>query len=139
MLYYTAVLALLIGTLQISTTASNDKVQIKTIIAQFMEGGDKQDVDLITSTLHPEAQQFFKGPEGLVRLSTPAYLEMVAGKKIGGVTRNLDILDIDITGELATVKAEMKNDAMHFDNYFSLMKVDTSWKIVSIVLHLEMK
>ena len=118
---------------------ADEDVKIRDVVERFSKAADIQDVSLMRQTLHPEAQQFFVGPEGLVRLPTGAYLDMLEQKKIGGIERKLKIADIDVNGNLASVKASMKNDAVHFENFFSLMNVDDEWVIVSVILRMEMQ
>ena len=130
--------ALLVMGISIQTPVEYDD-DIRGIVKQFSEAADQQDTALMEGILHTEAQQFFVGPQGLVRLTTPAYMDMLAQKQIGGTPRSLEISAVDIQGNLASVKASMDNDAMHFENFFSLMKIDDEWKIVSVILSVEMK
>ena len=116
-----------------------DEADIRRAIEQFVSGADSQDASSIGAVLHKEAQQFFMGADGLVRLETAAYLGLIEQKKIGGHPRKLKIEDIAVNGNLASVKASMSNDAARFDNFISLMKIEKEWKIMSIVLHMETK
>lgn len=118
---------------------TTDEEQVRKAVKQFSKSADAQDVAGIQSVLHPEAQQFFMGPEGMVRLETTTYVSMIEQKKIGGQPRQLSISHVDVDGDMASVKANMSNDAYQFDNFISLMKVDGSWQIVSIVLRMKAK
>ena len=123
-------------TLTVSTT---DEADIRRAVKQFTSAADVQDAAEMRNVLHTEAQQFFMGADGLVRLETAAYLGMIEQKKIGGQPRTLHIESVDVNGDLASVSASMSNESMHFDNYISLMKIEGEWKIMSIVLRMEMK
>ena len=123
-------------TLTVSTT---DEADIRRAVKQFASAADIQDAAKMRNVLHTEAQQFFMGADGLVRLETAAYLGMIEQKKIGGQPRTLHIETVDVNGDLASVSASMSNESMHFDNYISLMKIEGEWKIMSIVLRMEMK
>ena len=114
-----------------------DKKEIQAAIEHFVKGADKQDTEMISTVLHQEAQQFFVGPQGLVRIPQNDYIQLIDQKKIGGSARKLDIELIDVNGNLASAKAKMWNEDARFENYFSLMKVEESWQIVSIILHME--
>ena len=116
-----------------------DEEQVRSVVTSFARAADTQDVAQMRTVLHKEAQQFFKGPDGMVRLETQTYLQMIEQKKIGGQPRDLAIASIDVNGDLASVKASMTNESYHFDNYISLMKVGADWQIVSIVLRMEAK
>ncbi len=120
-------------------SSSDNTAAIRATITQFAQGADNQDVAALAESLHPEAQQFFLSPDGLVRLTVPAYLGMVEAKQIGGVPRDITIASIDVTAHIAQAKATFANDAMRLDNYVSLMQVDGEWKILSIVIKLEMR
>lgn len=114
-----------------------DEANVRKSVEQFSTAADKQDVQKMRKVLHAEAQQFFVGPEGLMRLETEAYLGMLEQKQIGGQPRKLKIQSVDVNGDMASVKATMSNKAYHFDNYFSLMKIDGKWQIVSVVLRMQ--
>ena len=121
------------------TSSVTDEADIREAIEQFVSGADSQDASSIGKVLHAEAQQFFMGADGLVRLETAAYLGLIEQKKIGGQPRKLNIQNIDVNGNLASVNASMSNDSARFDNFISLMKIDDEWQIMSIVLRMEMK
>lgn len=121
------------------TTTVTDEADVRAVIKKFASAGDTQNAGDMQQVLHPEAQQFFMGENGLVRLDTPTYLGMIEQKKIGGQSRKLHIQNVDVNGNMATAKAALSNDAYHFDNYISLMKVDGAWQIMSIVLRMEVK
>ena len=118
--------------------STDEKSEIKSLITKFASGADLQDAALLATVLHEESQQFFNGPDGLMRLSRENYLSMINQKKIGGSPRKLTIDSVEITGNLAIAQATMKNEKMLFENYFSLMKVEDSWQIISIIMQVDM-
>jgi len=121
----------------ISTAPSKDKTKIKATIQQFVQGADSQDSNSLAAVLHPESQQYYVGQEGLVRLPRTTYFNLIDQKKIGGTPRELDIESIDLNGNLAVARVKIWNDNARFENYFSLMKVEDEWQIISIILHME--
>ncbi|MFK7849255.1 MAG: nuclear transport factor 2 family protein [Rhodothermales bacterium] len=123
----------------ISIDAKTDEAEIRTTIKQFSTAADRQDAARIGEVLHAEAQQFYKGADGLVRLETKIYLNLIEQKKIGGEARELHIKNVDVNGDMASVNAVMSGKDYTFDNYISLMKVDGSWQIMSIILRMAKK
>ena len=121
----------------ISTAPTKDKTKIKEAIQQFVQGADSQDSNTLATVLHPESQQYYVGQEGLVRLPRTTYFNLIDQKKIGGTPRELDIESIDLNGNLAVARVKIWNDNARFENYFSLMKVEDEWQIISIILHME--
>ena len=119
------------------TLTTGDEAQIQIAIENFARGADAQNTTLIATSLHPEAQQYFVGQDGLVRLSRTDYFNMLEQKKIGGQKRNLEISSITVNENLAVASAAMWNDGVRFENYFSLMKIGGTWQIVSVVLRME--
>ena len=119
--------------------SSADEAEIRSAIEQFSTAADNQDAAGVGEVLHVEAQQFYMGPEGLVRLETPTYLSLIEQKKIGGEARVLNIKRIDVNGEMASAKVLMTGKEYTFDNYISLMRVDDRWQIMSIVLRMAKK
>ncbi|MEM8484262.1 MAG: nuclear transport factor 2 family protein [Bacteroidota bacterium] len=118
-------------------TPASDDAEVRAVVKQFATAADKQDAAGVRSVLHKEAQQFFKGENGLVRLETAVYLGMIEQKKIGGQPRKLTIDHVAVDGDMASVKATMVNKAYRFDNFISLMKVEGQWQIMSIVLRMQ--
>ncbi len=121
------------------TTPPSDDAEVRAAIKQFSTAADNQDATLVGAVLHKEAQQFFVGQDGLVRLETATYLGMLEQKKIGGTPRTLAIDQVTVDGDMASAKATMSNDAYRFDNFISLMKIDGQWQIMSIVLRMQAK
>lgn len=59
-------------------------------------------------------------------------------KKIGGDTREVHILDTEITNNIATVKAIFQGKALRFTTYISLVKLENgAWQIIGDLPHIE--
>ena len=116
---------------------ASDDAAVRAVVKKFSVAADKQDAAGVGVVLHREAQQFFMGENGLVRLETAAYLGMIEQKKIGGQPRKLTIDHVAVDGDMASVKATMSNSTYRFDNFISLMKIDGHWQIMSIVLRMQ--
>ena len=104
-------------------TPASDDAEVRAAIKQFSTAADNQDAAMVGAVLHKEAQQFFMGENGLVRLETATYLGMLEQKKIGGTPRKVSIDRVTVDGNMASAQATMSNDAYRFDNFISLMKM----------------
>ena len=135
---YTCILFVAMITLpNTQTPIDQDEAAIKAAIQYFVQGADSQDTQKLAKVLHHESQQFYIGADGLVRLPRSTYFTLIDEKKIGGTPRKLNIDSINVNGNLAVAKVEVWNEYARFENYFSLMKVDNSWQIVSVILQME--
>ncbi|MEM6784261.1 MAG: nuclear transport factor 2 family protein [Bacteroidota bacterium] len=127
----------LLTTATAHTAAVDDEAVIRAVIEQFAEGADAQQSARVAEVLHAEAQQFFQGPNGLVRLTHEAYINMLDAKQIGGSPRTLVVHNVDVNGNLAVASVTMQGEQAHFENYIALMKTDGGWQIVSVILRME--
>ncbi len=107
---------------------------VEATVRQFVQGADEQNVEQVANVLSSKAEQFYMGPDGLVNLPTLNYLQLLQEKQIGGTKRQLAIEQVSITDTIATAKVVIDSEKVRFDNYFSLMKIEEKWQILSIVL-----
>lgn len=67
-----------------------------------------------------------------------SYLQLIRDKKIGGDTREVHLLQMEATQNVAHVKAILKGKALVFTTYFSLVKLPNgTWQIVEDMPHIE--
>jgi hypothetical protein len=119
----------------ISTIAQSDKVLIEQVVNQFAKAGDARDVVQLKTLLHDEfrlAMNRLFGSETVTLLTKAAYLKMMEDGKLGGDSRTVQILSIDITENNAAVKVALKGKALTFQSYYHLVKnVLGQWQIIN--------
>jgi hypothetical protein len=119
----------------LTTLAQTDKVSIEQVVNQFAKAGDLRDVAKLKDLLHDDfrlAMNRLFGSETVTLLTKPAYLKMVEDGKLGGDSRSVQILSIDITENNAAVKVSLKGKALTFQSYYHLVKnVAGQWQLIS--------
>lgn len=120
---------------------SADLLAIQTAVTNFMHFGDQQDAKALAAILHPEfrtvANRLF-GAEEVSLMSKDVYLQLIKDKKIGGDERKLYILEMEVVGNNATVKAVMEGKVLQFTTFLSLVKsTQGDWKIIGDFPHIE--
>lgn len=132
-------LTTLILTCTIPIHANDDKAAISTVIEQFIKGADDHNTHLLTTALHPQAQQFFIQKGELKTLTTEIYLKLIEAKKIGGIPRQFEIKKLTLNGEIASAQIEIRSSKILFHDHISLMELNGQWKIMNIVLRYEVR
>jgi ketosteroid isomerase-like protein len=129
-------LAILILTMMNSlpTLAQTDKASIEQAISQFAKAGDERDVTLLKTLLHDDfrlAMNRLFGSETVTLLTKAAYLKMMEDGKLGGDSRVVQIISIDITENNAAVKVALKGKALTFQSYYHMVKnVAGHWQLI---------
>ena len=115
--------------------------QITATIEQFIKAGDARDVATLDNLLHPEYRAIMNrlfGSEDVGTISKSDYLGLIKDGTIGGDTRQINIVDVDVVNHNARVKAVLNGNDWVFTSYFLLAEnVKGNWKIVSDMSHLE--
>lgn len=120
---------------------STDLLAIQTAVTNFMHFGDQQDHVALADLLHPQfrtvANRLF-GAEEVSLMSKELYLQLIKDKKIGGDERQLYILEMEVVGNNATVKAVMEGKVLQFTTFLSLVKSPKGdWTIIGDFPHIE--
>lgn len=111
-----------------------DRVAAIKAVMQLYIDGAAGDTDKLYTAFHADAQMF--GHVGDVRRDMPItqFIEGVgkAEHELLGPNYRAEITDITVTGK-AAVATLMEEDyrGCNFINYFTLAKIDDTWKIVS--------
>ena len=115
--------------------------QITATIEQFIKAGDARDVATIDNLLHPEYRAIMNrlfGSEDVATISKSDYLGLIKDGTIGGDTRQVNIVDVDVEIHNARVKAILSGNDWVFTSYFLLAEnLEGNWKIISDMSHLE--
>jgi hypothetical protein len=129
-----AILTFMIMT-SVITTAQTDKVLIEQVVNQFAKAGDSRDVALLKNLLHDDfriAMNRLFGSEKVDLLTKPVYIKMIEEGKLGGDSRSVKILSVDITDNNAAVKVFLKGKALTFQSYYHLIKnVKGQWQLIN--------
>jgi Putative lumazine-binding len=119
----------------VSTMAQSDKVVIEQTVNQFAKAGDAPDVTQLKILLHDDfriAMNRLFGSEKVDFLTKPAYLKMMEDGKLGGDSRTVKILSVDVTENNAAVKVSLKGKALTFQSYYHLVKNGTGqWQLIN--------
>ncbi len=119
----------------ITTTAQTDKVLVEQVVNQFAKAGDLRDVAQLKSLLHDDfriAMNRLFGSEKVDFLTKPAYIKMMEEGKLGGDSRTVQIVSVDITQNNAAVKVSLKGKALTFQSYYHLVKnVAGQWQLIN--------
>ncbi|MEM6264098.1 MAG: nuclear transport factor 2 family protein [Bacteroidota bacterium] len=114
--------------------SSSDEAAIKQVITSFSTEGDAQNVAALEPLLHDAYRVVFNrafGTEETKVFNREQYLSMITQKKIGGDTRKVTFLQVDIHDHIATAKVELNGSKANFTSYFSLVKSPTgTWQLV---------
>ncbi len=139
MLIFSALL--LMGSITAQAQQTDDLAKIETVVRAFSSAGDQQDATRLDKILHPQyraiVNRLFGSPD-LSLMDKALYLQLIADKKIGGDTREVFILQTDIEGNTAFVKAILNGKVLRFTTLVSLVKLpDGTWQIISDMPEIE--
>lgn len=112
---------------------------IKDVIEQFKKSGDQQNPELAEKSLHEESRIFYIGKDGVVVTRKEGYLRALESKVIGGTEREMSVERIEITGAVATAHVQFSSNEALFDQFVNLVKSESGWQIVNIVLNFQPK
>lgn len=126
---FIAMIGLLGTSAQAQSQQKDDMQQIQEVIAHYFEGGVKSDIASFKKALHPKTYLKFSRNGKYTEIDMPTYYGFYkAGKTYQRVSQ---ILSIDITDSAAAAKVQIASSKRVFTDYFTLLKLDQGWKIVS--------
>lgn len=118
-----------------NANAQSTEKQISKAIKAFVKGGDQQDVALTASVMHSNFRVVinrFRDSKSATIMNKENYLSMLENKKIGGLPRKIEIVDIQIFDHIATVRANLTSEKLMFTSNFSLvLDENDQWMIIS--------
>jgi hypothetical protein len=98
-----------------------------------VEAGDSRNAVQLHNVLHANFRAVFNqllGSNEVKIVSKELYLQLLAEGKLGGDTRNLEILSVDIVENNATVKVKLTGKTLTFQSFYQLIKVDGNWQLI---------
>lgn len=110
------------------------KDKIEKAVRHFIEGGDKGNISILDEVLHPQFRSTvnkFAGKTGLTTLTKSDYLQLITENKIGGNSRNIDRLIVDVAGTVALARVEMQSEKLQFISFYELVENENnSWQLI---------
>lgn len=111
-----------------------DESAVRTVVESYLHGLKFNDVPSLRKAFWPEARLFFAKRDGtLGQLTQEAWyagFAQSAGKEEEGT---LQIVSVEVTRDIATVKVVEDYPGSRYTDYLSLLRFDGSWKIVNKV------
>lgn len=112
----------------------NDTEKIKQVIIDFVKGGDNSDVQLLDKVLHKDfrvTNNGFMGTLGVTIIDKKEYLDNIKAGVFGGLPREMEVLRLDHSDKIASVKLKIESSENDFISYNSLvLDVDNEWKLI---------
>jgi Putative lumazine-binding len=125
----------LLGSVSSRAQNSQDLTRITAAIQTFSRAADQQDASALDGVLHPQYRAVVHrvfGSSDLSLMDKSLYLQLIRDKKIGGDTRDIHLLEVDVVHNIAQVRAVLQGKALRFQTYISLVKLeDGTWQIIS--------
>lgn len=88
--------------------------------------------ELIHRAFHPEARVFSVDGDTLAQLSVEEFAALFSGAPAPDESqRHRRIVNLDITGNVASAKIELDYPDVFFTDYMSLLRVGNEWKIIN--------
>lgn len=127
-----------------SRNASEETLySIESVVNTFLKGVDQVDLNAFEVSLHPSASVAYVNAKNgdFQKMSRPEYMVMYAGLTDQDLARRHEILQIDATGDMATVKIKTyyKRFKAATTDYIVLTKSNNEWQIVHKITHKDKK
>lgn len=107
--------------------------QVEKAVRNFIHAGDSNDVNLLEEVLHPQFQNIQDGffqEKGIFIFSKEDYKSLVETKRFGGATRTIEFGGIDISGDIAEVKAKLESKFLVFHSTIIVLREDDQWRVI---------
>ena len=113
----------------------NETNRIVQVITDFVKGGDNSDVQLLDKVLHKDfrvTNNGFMGTSGVTIIDKTEYLNKIENGIFGGLPRKMEILELDQSDKIASVKLKIESSENDFISYNSLvLDTDNEWKLIN--------
>ena len=119
-----------------------DKDKIIQCITDFIKGGDESNLEKLDKVLHTayrNVQSGFFAEKGLFIIDKKKYLSLIEANTFGGIPRSMEIISLDINGDIASAKTKLESETMVFYSLITLIKDEGSWYIMGNYPHFEFK
>jgi Putative lumazine-binding len=111
-----------------------DEAAIRQTVQHYFDGGKNRDSLTLRKAFHPEARMLFARDGKLVVVPIGEYITRVGSERLepGEVdSTERKVVSVDVVGDAAVAKLELKRPTALLTDYMSLLKVDGRWLIVN--------
>ena len=111
-----------------------DEAAIRQTVQYYFDGGKNRDSLTLRKAFHPEARMLFARDGKLVLVPIGEYITRVGSERLkpGEVdSTERKVVSVDVVGDAAVAKLELKRPDAVLIDYMSLLKVDGRWLIVN--------
>jgi hypothetical protein len=109
-----------------------DEAAIRQTVQYYFDGGKHRDSLTLRKAFHPEARMLFARDGKLVVVPIGEYITRVGSEPPGKVdSTKRKVLSVDVVGDAAVAKLELRRPDALLTDYMSLLKVDGRWVIVN--------
>jgi protease I len=111
-----------------------DEAAIRQTVQYYFDGGKNRDSLTLRKAFHPEARMLFARDGKLVVVPIGEYITRVGSERLKpgqADSTERKVVSVDVAGDAAIAKLELKRPDGIVTDYMSLLKVDGRWRIVS--------
>lgn len=111
-----------------------DEAAIRQTVQYYFDGGKNRDSLTLRKAFHPEARMLFARDGKLALVPIGEYITRVGSERLkpGEVdSTERKVVSVDVVGDAAVAKLELKRPGALLTDYMSLLKVDGRWLIVN--------
>ena len=111
-----------------------DEAAIRQTVQYYFDGGRNRDSLTLRKAFHPDARMLFAREGKLVVVPIAEYITRVGSEKaVPGAVDSTErkVVSVDVEGDAAVAKLELRRPDMVLTDYMSLLKVDGRWLIVN--------
>jgi protease I len=119
-----------------------DEAAIRQTVQYYFDGGKNRDSLTLRKAFHPEARMHFVRDGKLVVVPIAEYITRVGSEQLkpGEVdSTERKVVSVDVVGDAAVARLELKRPNALLTDYMSLLKVDGRWLIVNKIFTREMR
>ncbi len=111
-----------------------DEAAVRQTVQYYFDGGKNRDSLTLRKAFHPDARMLFARDGKLAVVPIGEYITRVGSeqRKPGEVdSTERRVVSVDVVGDAAVAKLELKRPEALLTDYMSLLKVDGRWLIVN--------
>jgi hypothetical protein len=111
-----------------------DEAAVRQTVQYYFDGGKNRDSLILREAFHPEARMLFARDGKLVVVPISEYISRVGSEQLrpGEVdSTERKVVSVDVVGDAAVAKLQLKRPNALLIDYMSLLKVDGRWLIVN--------
>jgi protease I len=119
-----------------------DEAAIRQTVQYYFDGGKNRDSLTLRKAFHPDARMLFARDGKLVVVPIGEYITRVGSERPepGAVdATERKVVSVDVEGDAAVAKIELKRPEALLTDYMSLLKVDGRWLIVNKIFTREQR